>query len=721
MDIGEQAQPTADKQEKPIAPFSAEGTITFGRDEGNDVVLLDDWISPKHGRVQRSPQYTLEDLDSSNGIHVAGKRLTGSMSIKAGDVFTIGRHRFKLEDSGVFRSPQLSDPSIEAYDMTVVVDNPGRWRRRGKLKPVLDDVSFVVRPATLLGVVGPSGSGKSTLLRTITGTLEPTQGRLVFQKQDLYREGVSRRGIGMVPQEDILHKQLTVNQGLWFAAALRCAREMNGHQRAYKVEEVLDLLGLKDRRSMRIARLSGGQRKRVSVAMELLTKPPLLCLDEPTSGLDPALDHDVMAALRDLASGDNTVIIATHTPMHLDACDAVLVMCMGGRMAYFGPPGEELFDFFETGQNRYADVFSKISDEPEQWAQKYRNSEVYSRYVGEDQLALLTKESEDRKARLARQRAAQAEAVRAEEAAAAATGNSAPRRRRIKPAATTEEPKPRKQHVAPKDRPPTPVWQWLVLCLRMLSVIVSDRKYALLSVGLPLVLAGLSHLIPGSKGLSPDPAGYSLEANRLLIVLITGAALMGVAAPIREIVSEADIHRRERASGLSATAYLLSKVAVFLVIDCLQVFLFVGLAMVGRGAPRQALVLPDPTLEVMVAVALVAISSTALGLLASAMVRTVEQTTPLLIISVVAQLILSGALFPITGHRPLEIAAWLDPSRWGYAAAAATTDMKNFPFVDPLWHHDAPNWWMSILWLGVQIVAMLGLARWALARYKPGH
>jgi len=123
----------------------------------------------------------------------------------------------------------------------------------------------------------------------------------------------------------------------------------------------------------------------------------------------------------------------------------------------------------------------------------------------------------------------------------------------------------------------------------------------------------------------------------------------------------------------------------------------------------------------MAAVALVAIASTALGLLISSLVRTVEQTTPYLVFSVMAQLVLSGALFQISGQAPLEVLGWFNPSRWGYAAAAATTNLLRFPLDDPLWHHDAANWWRSVTILSIQTVALLATTRWALTRYEHGR
>jgi hypothetical protein len=252
------------------------------------------------------------------------------------------------------------------------------------------------------------------------------------------------------------------------------------------------------------------------------------------------------------------------------------------------------------------------------------------------------------------------------------------------------------------------------------SVIFADRGYAGFLIGLPLALGALSHTVPGTKGLGPDAAGYSLEAQRILVVLVIGAAFMGVAVAIREIINESSIYRRERAIGLSPTAYLASKVVIFLIIDVVQAIIFVEISLWGRPGPADGLILANPTAEIVLAIAMVAITSTALGLLASALVRTTEQTTPILVVSVMAQLVLSGGLFEISGQGGLEIASWVDPSRWGFAAAADTTELLNFPFKDTLWVHDPAVWWKCFTVMIVQAVGLLLLTRLALRRYEPG-
>jgi hypothetical protein len=206
------------------------------------------------------------------------------------------------------------------------------------------------------------------------------------------------------------------------------------------------------------------------------------------------------------------------------------------------------------------------------------------------------------------------------------------------------------------------------------------------------------------------------------VVLTVGAAFLGVATAIREIVNEATIYRRERAVGLSPGAYLGSKVAVFAIINTIQCVLFVYLSLLGRGKPKEALVINPPLVEIMVAVSATALACTALGLLVSALVKTTEQTTPILVVSVMGQLVLSGGLFELNGQAILEQVSWFSPTRWGFAAGAGTVDLQKVTqLTDPLWAHTAASWWKAILLLGLQTVVLIALARLTLRRHEPGR
>lgn len=247
---------------------------------------------------------------------------------------------------------------------------------------LLDHVSFPVPEKCLLAVVGPSGAGKSTLLNALTGQRPADRGTVLYDGRDLYRDYAElRQRIGLVPQDDILHPQLTVRAALSYAAELRFPQDTARTERRARVDEVVRELGLEQRAGQPVHSLSGGQRKRVSVALELLTKPSLLFLDEPTSGLDPGMDRSVMHMLRGLADDGRTVIVVTHSVLSLAVCDRLLVLAPGGKVAYYGPP-EDALAFF--GFEQWPEAFEAFDRDPERdWAREYRESPFHRHYVTE--------------------------------------------------------------------------------------------------------------------------------------------------------------------------------------------------------------------------------------------------------------------------------------------------------------------------------------------------
>jgi ABC-type multidrug transport system ATPase subunit/pSer/pThr/pTyr-binding forkhead associated (FHA) protein len=639
----------------PTATHDAGPRVRIGRAPDNDIVLDDLLVSRYHAELRRTGAgMRVVDLGSSNGTFHNGSRVSDT-EMRPGDRLSVGRHEMVFDGSQLRQFVDDGRISLRADGLCV---------RVGK-RTLLDRVSFALDECSLLAVVGPSGAGKSTLLGALTGVRPAGTGTVWYEGRDLYAEFDDlRHRIGLVPQDDILHSQLTVRTALRYAAALRFGADVTPAERDARIGEVLGQLGLAAHAPQRIDTLSGGQRKRTSVALELLTEPSLLFLDEPTSGLDPGLDRDVMVTLRELADRGRTVVVVTHSPLHLDVCDRVLVLGRGGKPAYLGPPSGLLAYFGASG---YADVFREVAENPDEWADRY----------------------------------------------AAA----------MRPAAATRTD-------VPPAQPPTARQGWwrqlAILTRRMVAVTAADRMYAALSMGLPLGLALLLHVIPGSDGLGrpANPLGRSAEATQILVVLIVGAVFVGLAGGIRELVREGPIYRRERAVGLSPGAYLGSKLVVFGALTAVQAAVFVLAGMLGRPGPDEAVVIGSSMLELIVVVWLTAFACTALGLFVSAFVSTGEQTMPLLVGLVMAQLVLCGGLFAVVGRTAVEQLSWLAPSRWGYAAAAATVDLRAVaanPPADALWRHTAHAWLWAIGLLLVQAVVMTLATRLALRRHEPGR
>ncbi|WP_408896621.1 FHA domain-containing protein [Nocardioides sp. R1-1] len=618
--------------------------LTIGRDPGNDIVLADPLVSRRHARLDpagpASPAL-LHDLGSFNGTFVDGRRAQGAVPLPVGAEVIFGNQTFRWDGRQLVASATAHELTLYADRLTQVV---GSGRR------LIENVSFKLEARSLTAVIGPSGAGKSTLLGALTGLRPASHGRVIWQGHDLYQHYDQLRfQIGLVPQQDILHPQLRVRQGLRFAAQLRLPPDTTAREWDQRVHAVAGQMQLTERLENRIGtQLSGGQRKRVSIATELLTAPPLLFLDEPTSGLDPGLDLEVMRQLRGLADDGRVVMVVTHSVLALDVCDHVLVLAPGGRVAYFGPPSGVLAHF---GAASYPEVFDLL-DEPDLW----RRIPVPPPAVDTAALA----------------RHAHAGAV----------------------------PAPPRQSVGR---------QLGTLVRRNLAVVLADRLLLGMLLVLPLVLGGLSRVVPGSDGISVAAAGGRVgEAQQRLTVLIVAACLMGTALSIRELVGERPIFRREYAVGLSPGTYFTSKVLVLGTAAFAQGLVVTLLATAGLpGADGAA-----GTLRVALAIAGLSAVMVVVGLALSALVTSTEQTMPTLVGLVMVQLVLSGALFQIAGRAVLEQVAWLSPSRWGYAAAASAVELvdrfEGTDRADPIAQSGAAPYLTDLVLLGV-----LGAAAYA--------
>jgi ABC-type multidrug transport system ATPase subunit len=250
--------------------------------------------------------------------------------------------------------------------------------QRGGGRKLLDDVRLTVQAGECVGLLGPSGSGKSTLLKACCGLTRPSAGKVLLDGQDLHHHRDAWRSrVGYVPQDDIIHQELTVEGAIGYAARLRLPGRPSAEQQA-AVKRVIGQVGLTERAKLRIAKLSGGQRKRASVAVELLAKPSILFLDEPTSGQDPHLEESMMQLFRQLAAGGTTVVVTTHAMANVELLDLV-VLLKEGHVVYVGPP-QELLAFFDT--KSYEGVFKRLAAEPASaWLQRFYKSTLFRRYV----------------------------------------------------------------------------------------------------------------------------------------------------------------------------------------------------------------------------------------------------------------------------------------------------------------------------------------------------
>jgi len=664
--------PVADRQPTGITRI-LDRALLIGRADDNDVVVRDLQVSRRHAELRRlgGGRFQLTDTGSSNGTFVNGQRVTTEVVTEA-DVIGIGPATFRLAGEELREFNAADGVLLDARGLTVTL--PG-----GKV--LLDDVSFPLPQRCLLGVIGPSGAGKSTLLGALTGMRPATSGSVLYDGRDLYANYAElRHRIGLVPQENILHTQLSARRGLSYAAELRFPQDTSPAERSRRVDEVLGELSLARHADTRTGSLSGGQQKRVNVALELLTKPSLLFLDEPTSGLDPGLDKSVMDMLAQLAKDGRTVMVVTHSVANLASCDRLLVLVPGGKIAYFGTPADGLRHF---GRGDWAEVFQDFEAQPDRdWAADYRRSAYHARYTSGPLQAL--------------------GAAQAQPGAAAARG-----------AAAAPPSRP-----APPPRPASRLAQLSTLVRRYLSVIASDRNYVGVIALLPVILGGLIRAIPDAGGLVGPSNGLAIQ---LLLILVMSACLIGVANAVRELVKERAIYTRERAAGLSPGAYLVSKLVVLGVISAVQSVVLVAIGLAGRPMPPRGTATSFPLAEIMLGIAVLAIASMTVGLLISAAVNSSDKTLPLLVVTVLVEVVLSGGVIRLNGSAGLEQLAWLTPSRWGFAAVASTIDLNHVTppppggTPDPLWNHSVHAWAVSMA-LQLALAAVFALLTWGLLR-----
>ncbi len=638
----------------PSRTAESRGSLTVGRAKTNSVVVEDALASRVHAVLVSTPAgLEVRDNNSSNGTFVNGTLITRAM-LRDGDIVTIGNTDLLATGNTLVPQPAAARTSgLTAHGLALTVDG----------RQLLQDVSFTAKPGTLTAVIGPSGAGKSTLVKLIGGAMPRSAGVVAFDGHDVHAEYASMRSrIGMVPQDDVVHRQLTVEQALHYAAELRLPRDTSADDRRQVVERVLNELELTAHKKTRVDKLSGGQRKRASVAMELLTGPSLLILDEPTSGLDPALDRQVMTMLRRLADAGRVVIVVTHSLTYVGMCDQILLLAPGGKTAFADPPAQIGPVMASTD---WADIFARVSTDPDG---------VHRAYL--------------------------------------ARHPAGPRR----PSPTAG--------AAPLGRPPhTSQWRQVVtLARRQTRLITSDRGYFAFLAVLPFVLGVLSLAVPGNTGLgNANPTGPE-EPIDILILLNIGAVFLGTALTVRDLVGERLIFQRERAVGLSASAYLMAKVVVYSTAALIGTAVMVAIMTIGKGAPSHGgAVLGHGVVhgvaELYLGLALTAITSAMVGLTLSSLARSTEQVLPMLVVTIMVSMVLAGGLIPVTGRLILDQMSWLVPARWGFAASASTVDLNNVEAglpADRLWRHVSGAWLQDMGMLMVLAVVLAGLVRFRL-------
>ncbi len=409
----------------------------------------------------------------------------------------------------ITRPPALR---IDAWALSRVLRNGVR---------TLTDVTLSIEPGQLVGVIGASGAGKTTLLETLAGLRHPSSGRVCLDGLDLHRHReLFRTTIGYVPQDDIIHRELSVRSTLSHAARLRLPH-VGDEELDRVVDQTIATLGLGERASTSVGQLSGGQRKRVSIAVELLTRPRAFFLDEPTSGLDPGTARNIVAALRRMAGDGSTIVMTTHNPDDIVQCDQVVVLGRGGRLLFFGPSGDALEHF---AVDDIADIYRSIEDE--------------------------------------------AETVHTPPSFAEATDQA--------------EPVPIEQPPIASIAPASFGHQWAVLRRRNMEVLARNRLTLAIMLGAPVLVIAM-FVVLFRPGAFDAHHGDPLAAVSITYWLAFSAFFFGLTYGLLQVCTEIAIVRRERHVGLGLGAYLLAKVTVLVpVLLAVMVAMVATLRLTGR-------------------------------------------------------------------------------------------------------------------------------------------
>lgn len=351
--------------------------VLIGRGEDCDIKLTSDRVSRHHCEVlYKDGHFEVHDLGSTNGTYVDSERVSHAV-LNNGAVINVPTQVFAFTGGVLHYREHKTGISVQLLNVYKTVKN----RNTGKALNIVDGTSLEIEPNSFVVLVGGSGTGKSSLLTCITGSSPCTAGTVRFDGLDSAgNRNAFDAVVGYVPQRDIMHDNLTVEQSLTYTAKLRIAHDATAAEIAAAVAHAIESVDLNGREKTMISNLSGGQKKRVSIAMELLASPRLLILDEPTSGLSPDLDRSMMELCRKLSHENCTVLMVTHNMSNINLCDKIAFLGVGGVLCYYGTP-EKLNSYFEVEMT--SDIFEKLRmpEQIELYREKYFTTPGFNRLV----------------------------------------------------------------------------------------------------------------------------------------------------------------------------------------------------------------------------------------------------------------------------------------------------------------------------------------------------
>ncbi|HEX4136386.1 MAG TPA: FHA domain-containing protein [Bryobacteraceae bacterium] len=606
--------------------------MVLGRDPSCDYPLDYPMISWQHAILRRTADgICVEDLGSRNGTFVNGQRVTGKTIIRPGQEIGLGSFRFQfLEDGGLVKREYIGNVTIEVCGVAVNAPNG---------HPLLDPISLTIFPSELVALMGPAGAGKTTFLKSLNGYTPPAAGRVLFNGADLYQfYDRFRTQMSYVPQDDIVHAQLTVREALYFSAKLRT--DLTDGEIDQRIDKVLAGLGILDKKNTVIGSpekkvLSGGQRKRVNIAMELINDTPVIFLDEPTSGLSSYDAEGVIQMLKHLSTEGKTIITTIHQPSVeiFKQFDGLIMISRdrGGRgaLAYFGPAHPDSIEFFDAEGVKTLRRQPGKEPSPEMllsglakratpdWVSAYEQSRFNEAFVL------------DRSGKVP------------------STGNQAPKR----------------------EGRGFGFGQWWTLVRRNLILKVRDQaQVIILLIQAPLfalLVGGVFHLKRNDQG------SLFNNATGIEFLMVVAAIWFGCNNAARDIVGEWTVYQRERMVSLKLPSYVFSKLTVSAVLCLFQCSVLLGIVKLMCGLQADFFT----TLGVLYLSSLV---GAALGLCVSAVAPTTEAAIAMLPLILLPAIALGGGIHPVYNMpQPMPRVADIVPSRWAFEANLALEADKN--------------------------------------------
>jgi ABC-type multidrug transport system ATPase subunit/pSer/pThr/pTyr-binding forkhead associated (FHA) protein len=680
---------------------------TIGRTPDNDIVVSHAQVSSRHALLhQIQGKLFVEDRGSANGTYVRGARIAPGQKIgvQSGEKIYIGPMPLQIEMSAggaaeVVQEEYSADrwagrPLYEIEAWSLVLEVPDRDNPREK-KVLLDNVAFKALPGDMIALMGPSGAGKTTLLLTLNGYLPPTSGVVRINGEDLYNIYDTLRGsIGYVPQDDIVHPELTVWEAVRYSAKFRLPPDYTEDEIDRRVEQTIKELGLEGVKNLQIGKpekkiLSGGQRKRVNIALELVTDPVILFLDEPTSGLAADDTTALITLLHDLTKATGkTIIMTIHQPAkdEFEKFNNALIMGYGGVPMYFGPTKPDAYRFFGSWKERQGqrNDIDNPRDMFEALAQ--REKPIYDAMRAQDPNA----------------QKGHAKKLAAMEWRKEFFNEANPTYRKMY-SGRREIGTAQGQRGIPAGRATTKGQLGLLLS-RYFKVKVRDvagtaimlLQAPIIGVLLAVVFVGQEKSIPawclgalqelsskGKEGAGGAEVLKNLEVTTdhtaAIFFLVVAAIWFGTSNAAREIVSERAIYLRERMVNLGLLNYVMSKyilLAGFCVVQCTVLLAIVFFALGFHGGP-QAFAMQ------LAALTATSLTAVALGLLLSTVVVSSEAAMALTPIALIPQVVMGGLMVPMTTVPHLKWLMQAMPARWGFEGAIVPERMALVE--DPAW------------------------------------